>query len=189
MASLSKDGNGWRILFVCPSTKKRRTIRTGRCAKKNAETALNMVERLVEAKQLGTPVDRQTATWLDSIDGTLRDRLAKAGLAARQAEDGTQGVCLGLHRRPARREAGKQDGLAARRGQPVRLLWRRPHSPHDHHHRGRSLQAVAHQSEAGTLHRAKATPGRSHVLQRDGQARIHHQQSLQRREGSPGGRR
>jgi len=82
MASLSKDGNGWRILFVCPTTKKRRTIRTGKCAKKNAETALNMVERLIEAKHLGTPVDRQTAAWLDSIDGALRDRLAKVGLAA-----------------------------------------------------------------------------------------------------------
>jgi integrase len=82
MASLSKDGNGWRILFVCPTTKKRRTIRTGKCAKKNAETALNMIERLVEVKTLGTPIDRQTAVWLDSIDGTLRERLAKAGLAA-----------------------------------------------------------------------------------------------------------
>jgi len=42
MASLSKDGSGWRILFVCPTTKKRRTIRTGKCAKKTAQTCLNM---------------------------------------------------------------------------------------------------------------------------------------------------
>ncbi len=82
MASLSKDGAGWRILFVCPTTKKRRTIRTGRCAKKHAETTRSQVEKLVEAKVLGVPVDRQTALWLDSIDGKLRERLAKAGLAA-----------------------------------------------------------------------------------------------------------
>jgi len=82
MASLSKDGHGWRILFVCPTTRKRRTIRTGKCAKKNAETARNMVERLVEAKQLGTAIDRQTAIWLESINGKLRERLARAGLAA-----------------------------------------------------------------------------------------------------------
>ena len=82
MASLSKDGSGWRIRFVCPTTQKRKTVRTGKCAKKNAETALNMVERLIEAKTLGAPVDKQTATWLNSIDGNLRDRLVKAGLSA-----------------------------------------------------------------------------------------------------------
>ncbi len=80
MASLSPDGHGWRILFTCPSTKKRRTIRTGRCAKKNAETTRNMIERLIESKRLGSPIDGQTAEWLKGIDSTLRDRLARAGL-------------------------------------------------------------------------------------------------------------
>lgn len=80
MASLSKDGAGWRILFVCPSTKKRLTIRTGRCAKKNAETALNMVEKLVEARRLGTAINGQVVAWIKGIDDTLRDRLARAGL-------------------------------------------------------------------------------------------------------------
>ncbi len=80
MASLSKDGAGWRILFVCPTTKKRRTIRTGKCAKKNADTALNMIERLIEAKQHGSPLDGQTVEWLKGIDETLRGRLAKSGL-------------------------------------------------------------------------------------------------------------
>jgi len=80
MASLSKDGAGWRILFACPTTKKRRTIRTGKCQKKNAETALNMVERLVEARRLGSALDGQTIAWLKGIDATLRGRLAKAGL-------------------------------------------------------------------------------------------------------------
>ena len=81
MASLSKDGNGWRILFVDPSTRKRPTIRLGECSKKNAQTALNMVENLVEAKSLGQPIKQQTAAWLESIAGTpLRERLAKVGL-------------------------------------------------------------------------------------------------------------
>ena len=90
MASLSKDGNGWRILFVCPTTKKRRTIRTGKCAKKNAETARNMIEKLIQAKRLGTALDGQTAEWLKSVDDTLRRRLAKAGLA-----DSTPTMLLG----------------------------------------------------------------------------------------------
>jgi len=81
MASLSKDNNGWRILFVCPTTRKRPTIRLGECSKKNAQTTLNMVETLVEAKSLGQPIKQQTAAWLDSISGTpLRERLAKVGL-------------------------------------------------------------------------------------------------------------
>lgn len=82
MATLAKDGSGWRILFVCPTTGKRRTIRTGKCAKKNAETTRGMVEHLVESKVLGTPLDQRVAEWLVSIDGKLRDRLVKAGLAA-----------------------------------------------------------------------------------------------------------
>ena len=80
MASLSKDGNGWRILFVCPATGKRHTVRTGRCARKNAITAKNMVERLVEARRLGTAIDGQTAEWLKAIDDKLRGRLARVGL-------------------------------------------------------------------------------------------------------------
>jgi len=80
MASLSKDGNGWRILFVSPVTKKRHTIRTGRCAKKNAITAKNMVEKLVESQSLGTPIDGVTTEWLKSIDDKLRDRLSRVGL-------------------------------------------------------------------------------------------------------------
>ena len=80
MASLSKDGSGWRILFVCPATGKRHTVRTGRCARKNAQTARNMVEKLVEARRLGTAIDGQTAEWLKAIDDKLRDRLARVGL-------------------------------------------------------------------------------------------------------------
>ncbi len=81
MASLSKDGSGWRILFVCPTTRKRPTIRLGECSKKNAQTTLNMVETLVEAKSLGQPMKQQTAAWLESITRTpLRERLAKVGL-------------------------------------------------------------------------------------------------------------
>lgn len=81
MASLSKDGNGWRILFVCPITRKRPTIRLGECSKKNALTALNMVESLVEAKSMGQSFKQQTVAWLESISGPpLRERITKVGL-------------------------------------------------------------------------------------------------------------
>ena len=83
MASLSKDGSGWRILFVSPSTRKRHTLRLGKCAAKNAQVAQNMVERLVEARRLGNAPDGQAAEWLKGIDDTLRDRLVKVGLVER----------------------------------------------------------------------------------------------------------
>lgn len=81
MASLAKDGSGWRILFCCPTTRKRPTIRLGKCSKKSATTALNMTENLIEAKSLGVPIDQQTIGWLNKIDVKLRDRLAKVNLA------------------------------------------------------------------------------------------------------------
>ena len=84
MASLSKDGSGWRILFVSPSTRKRHTLRLGKCAAKNAQVAQNMVERLVEARRLGNAPDGQAAEWLKGIDDTLRDRLVKVGLVERE---------------------------------------------------------------------------------------------------------
>ena len=39
-----------------------------------------MIEKLVEAKRLGTAIDGQVVEWLKGIDSTLRGRLAKAGL-------------------------------------------------------------------------------------------------------------
>jgi integrase len=80
VASLAKDRSGWRTLLVHPTTSKRVTIRYGQCAAKNAQTAHNMVERLAEAKVLGTPMDGPTAEWLKRIDGKLRDRLVAVGL-------------------------------------------------------------------------------------------------------------
>lgn len=80
MASVSKDGSGWRVLFVCPATGKRHTVRNGRCAKKNAETARNMIEKLIEARRLGSAVGGQTAEWLKAIDDRLRGRLARVSL-------------------------------------------------------------------------------------------------------------
>ena len=65
-----KDGHGWRILFVCPATKKRRTVRLGRGAKKNAETARHMIEKLIEAKRLASAIDPRTAAWLAPLMGS-----------------------------------------------------------------------------------------------------------------------
>ena len=80
MASLSKDGTGWRVQFSCPATKKRQTLRTGKCTKKNAETTLSMIERLIETRSFGQSLDSRTIGWLNGIDSTLYTRLANTGL-------------------------------------------------------------------------------------------------------------
>lgn len=78
MASLSKDGAGWRIVFQHDG--KRKTVRTGRVAKKDAETAKNMIERLLASQAMNTPLDTQTAAWIAQLGDKMRERLAKAGL-------------------------------------------------------------------------------------------------------------
>lgn len=45
MASVAKDGKGWRILFVAPHGK-RKTLRLGRVDKKTAESIRVHVEAL-----------------------------------------------------------------------------------------------------------------------------------------------
>ena len=80
MASLCRDVHGgWRVLF-CGADDKRYTIRLGRCARKTAETCKAMIERLIEARRLGTALDGPTAAWVHNLDGTLRDRLRRVGL-------------------------------------------------------------------------------------------------------------
>lgn len=79
MASVAKDGKGWRILFVAPDGK-RKTLRLGRVGKKTAESIRIHVEALVVARTAGLPVRQETAVWLASVGDTLRERLVRAGL-------------------------------------------------------------------------------------------------------------
>lgn len=79
MASIAKDGKGWRILFVA-SDGRRKTLRLGRTDRKAAESIRNHVENLLVAKTAGTPIRQETAVWLSGIGDVLRDKLARAEL-------------------------------------------------------------------------------------------------------------
>jgi len=79
MASISRDGTGWRILFTDPDGR-RRTLRLGRVDRKAAESIRCHVENLLVAKTAGVPVRHETAVWLAGIGSTLRDRLVRCGL-------------------------------------------------------------------------------------------------------------
>ena len=79
MASVAKDGKGWRILFVAPDGK-RKTLRLGRVDKKTAESIRVHVEALLASRISGLPVQQATASWLNTIGEALKEKLAKAGL-------------------------------------------------------------------------------------------------------------
>ena len=81
MASVTNRPNGHRwVQFVDPAGR-RQTLRLGKETKKNADEVCRRVERLLAAKLTGDSVDRQTATWLKSIEGKIRNRLVRVGLA------------------------------------------------------------------------------------------------------------
>jgi len=79
MASVAKDGKGWRILFVAPDGK-RKTLRLGRVDKKTAESIRVHMEALLAARISGLPVQQATAAWLNTIGETLKEKLARLGL-------------------------------------------------------------------------------------------------------------
>jgi len=80
MASVANDPNGRkRILFV-DADGSRKAIRLGKIDRKSAEAIARHVEALLAAKIGGQPVRRDTAVWLSSIGGALRDKLAAVGL-------------------------------------------------------------------------------------------------------------
>jgi len=80
MASICNDPNGCRrILFVAPDGT-RKTIRLGKCAKKDALTVKLRVESILSASISGGSIDRDTAVWLSSISKELRERLVRVGL-------------------------------------------------------------------------------------------------------------
>jgi integrase len=84
MASVYKTGNGRRsIQFTAPDGK-RPVIRLGKVSQRAAESVKVHVERLVNAKVTGYPVEDETARWLASLDDKLSGRLARLGLTNRR---------------------------------------------------------------------------------------------------------
>lgn len=72
MASVSKDGKGWRILSTVPDGK-RKTLRLGRTDKKTAESVRVHVEALLAARMSGLPLQLATAAWLTTIGEPLKE--------------------------------------------------------------------------------------------------------------------
>ncbi len=80
MASVLKDGGGWRIRFY-DGNGKRKQIRLAGINKATAEQIGRHVKVLNAAKiSNDRSLDRQTALWLADVGQTIHDKLAAAGL-------------------------------------------------------------------------------------------------------------
>jgi len=87
MASLTQEKNGTRkILFVCPETGKRKSLRLGRIPKKLGESIKIRVEELIQYRVLGVPYTADFSQWLTHIERPLYQQLVKVGLLKEKIE-------------------------------------------------------------------------------------------------------
>lgn len=80
MASISRQPNGHRMIQFVGADRKRRSIRLGKIASKQAERVRLMVESLVAASIAGFPVDSDVGRWVAGLDDSLHEKLAAVGL-------------------------------------------------------------------------------------------------------------
>jgi len=81
MASIINRPKGHRWIQFTDTDRRRKTIRLGKTSEKRAAEVCRRVEDLLAVKILGSGLDRDLAAWIAGIDGTLRERLSKLGLA------------------------------------------------------------------------------------------------------------
>ena len=81
MASIGDENGRKRILFMAPDGK-RKTIRLGKVAKRQAEAVKIHVEQLAHAFSTNTAPPLATSQWLASLDSKLYAKLVAVGLAA-----------------------------------------------------------------------------------------------------------
>jgi integrase len=80
MASVEKDGQGYRVRFI-DHNKERKAIRLTGINKANAQTVAHHVQQLVNWKKSGLTLDSQTADWIaKKVGQELYDKLSNAGL-------------------------------------------------------------------------------------------------------------
>jgi len=94
VATFDVDKNGLKRIRFKTLDGKRKSLRLGRLAKKDAEVVCNYVTRIETAQQLGTTPDTDTLLWLNRIAPWLHSRLVGVGLVAERGSD-TLGAFIG----------------------------------------------------------------------------------------------
>ena len=80
MATLGNDEGGLRRILFYAKDGSRKTIRLGKCSKRDAESIKFRVEALLSAQLTGGSLDRETSTWIANLSKELRAKLEKVGL-------------------------------------------------------------------------------------------------------------
>lgn len=87
MASLSRDGDSWRICFALEDPNDRKRIRLSELTKAQADEARQHVGKLVQAKLSNvTPADPELR-WLADIGDDLHGKLAAHGLVTARGQE------------------------------------------------------------------------------------------------------
>ena len=97
MASLTTDARGFKRIMFYPDGPHgpRPTIRLGRVSLRAAHSFKLRVEALVNAKNMRTPIDPETARWVGDLPDIMHAKMAKAGLVEpRERVDTTLGGLL-----------------------------------------------------------------------------------------------
>lgn len=80
MASIVRRGGGDLVEIHVAVGRDRKTIRLGRVNRQQADTAAAALQELAKARQLNTTPAGWVTQWVDGLDDTLHDRIARAGL-------------------------------------------------------------------------------------------------------------
>ena len=121
MATLITDPSGLRRIQVQVRRNYRPTIRLGRMELRKAQTVLMRIEALVAGRTTGA-IDPETARWLNGLDDTMHERIARTGLAPSRDRDRLrEGVDRGrIRRRRIRRTGGANSSAACSRSESHR---------------------------------------------------------------------
>lgn len=79
MASIAKEGDGWRVQWFDASGK-RQSLRTGKMSETNADGIKRRIEGLLAAKASGEPMARSLAEWVANLSDRAHAKLAARGL-------------------------------------------------------------------------------------------------------------
>ena len=88
MASITRESNGRKIIQFVGSDEKRRSIRLGKLAMRQAEAMRVKIEDLVSASLTGHAPSDETSRWLSGLDDAMIDKLARVGLAQERSSVG-----------------------------------------------------------------------------------------------------
>ena len=80
LATIGNDQGGLRRILFYAADGSRKTIRLGKCSKRDAESLKIRVEALLSAELTGGSLDRETSMWLGNVDSRLRSKLETVGL-------------------------------------------------------------------------------------------------------------